>query len=124
MPTEFMLNSTDELLDILRVVKPEGNLASLDVESLQELLLACTTKSPFTHIDGSLSCQVDGVAMGSPLGVTFANFYICHADESQDTTYLLSLCRWLPCSELPTRPTLDQSIPWSSDCPLFYLWGI
>lgn len=114
MPAEFMLNSTDELLDILRVFKPEGNLASLDVESLftnvpvkttiniicdaiyrtpsadpfpiserilRELLLACTTKSPFRHIDGSLYRQIDGVAMGSPLGVTFANFYMCHAEN-------------------------------------------
>ena len=41
---------------------------------LKTLLLACTTKSPFLHIDNSLYLQADGVSMGSPLGVTLANF--------------------------------------------------
>ena len=45
---------------------------------LTQLLIACTTKCPFTHIDGSMYLQSDGVAIASPLGVTFANFYICH----------------------------------------------
>ena len=44
---------------------------------LIKLLPACTTECPFTHIDSSLFIQLDGVAMGSPIGLTFANFYIC-----------------------------------------------
>ena len=49
---------------------------------LIQLLFACTTKCPFTHIDGSMYLQSDGVTMGSPLGVTFANFYMCHLENS------------------------------------------
>ena len=43
---------------------------------LKKLLLACTTKSPFLHVDNSLYLQAGGVSMGSPLGVTLANFYM------------------------------------------------
>jgi hypothetical protein len=46
------------------------------------LLGACTTKAPFRHIDGTLYQQIDGIAMGSPLGVAFANFYMCHIENS------------------------------------------
>ena len=49
---------------------------------LTQLLIACTTKCSFTHIDGSIYLQSDGVAMGSPIGVTFANFYMCHLENS------------------------------------------
>ena len=48
----------------------------IDRNILKELLLACTTECPFTHMDGKLYIQKDGVSMGSPLGVTFANFYM------------------------------------------------
>ena len=48
---------------------------------LKKLLTACTTKCPFTHIDGNLYLQKDGVSMGSPLGVAFANFYMTHLEN-------------------------------------------
>ena len=48
---------------------------------LKQLLLECTTGSPFTHIDSTLYVQTDGVSMGSPLGVTFANFYMTHIEN-------------------------------------------
>ncbi|XP_069172815.1 uncharacterized protein [Procambarus clarkii] len=43
---------------------------------LRKLLLACTKKAPFVSPDGHMYKQVDGVAMGSPLGVLFANIYM------------------------------------------------
>jgi hypothetical protein len=49
--------------------------------SLESLLLLCTTEAPFYHIDGSIYCQKDGLAMGSPLGPTLANFYMCHIEN-------------------------------------------
>ena len=49
--------------------------------NLRKLLIACTTKNPFTHIDGTLYLQKEGVSMGSPLGVTFANFYMVHIEN-------------------------------------------
>ena len=39
---------------------------------LRELLLLCTKEAPFLSPSGQLYKQVDGVAMGSPLGVLFA----------------------------------------------------
>ena len=48
---------------------------------LKKLLVSCTTKAPFKHIDESLFLQIDGVAMGSALGVTCANFYMGHIEN-------------------------------------------
>ena len=48
---------------------------------LRQLLLTCTTEAPFRAPDDRLYLQVDGVAMGSPLGVLFANAYMCHIEE-------------------------------------------
>ena len=49
---------------------------------LRQLLEACTTGCPFEFLDESLYAQVDGVSMGSPLGVSFANFYMTHMENS------------------------------------------
>ena len=43
---------------------------------LTKLLIACTTQAPFRSPDGRTFVQIEGVAMGSPLGPTFANFYM------------------------------------------------
>ena len=48
--------------------------------TMKKLLEACTTKCPFMHRD-KLFLQRDGVSMGSPLGVTFANFYMVHVEN-------------------------------------------
>ena len=45
-------------------------------EKLKTLLEICTKQAPFTCPRGKMYCQVDGVAMGSPLGVLFANFFM------------------------------------------------
>ena len=43
---------------------------------MKEMLLVCTTETIFRHPNGDLYKQVDGVAMGSPLGPLFANYYM------------------------------------------------
>ena len=50
-------------------------------QTMESLLRICTTEAPFKHIDGSLYCQIDGVAMGSPLGPLFANFYMAELEN-------------------------------------------
>ena len=55
---------------------------AFDRNILKKLLIACTTKCPFSHIDQQLYLQTDGVSMGSPLGVTFANFYMVHLENN------------------------------------------
>ena len=77
-----MLSSTDDYLAIHRDKNPEGLICSLDVELLRRLSTLCTTEAPFRHINGTMDCQVDGVAMGSALGVTFANYNMAHIENT------------------------------------------
>ena len=51
-------------------------------EKLRRLLTLCTTEAPFRHISGTMHRQVDGVAMGSALGVTFANYCMAHIENT------------------------------------------
>ena len=48
---------------------------------LRTLLEACTKQAPFRCPRGKLYLQTDGVAMGSPLGVLFANFFMGTIEE-------------------------------------------
>ena len=41
-----------------------------------------SVKTPFKSPTGDIYLQVDGVSMGSPLGPLFANFYMCHIENS------------------------------------------
>ncbi|XP_076059498.1 uncharacterized protein LOC143036137 [Oratosquilla oratoria] len=115
IPKKYSLRSIDEFLDILHSTKPQGIMASLDVQSLfshvpilptiniimdnvyhhpqlpppkipennlKQLLIACTTEAPFKSPTGHLFYQIEGVAMGSPLGCTFAEFYMCNLENS------------------------------------------
>ena len=52
-----------------------------DRRTLSDLLRTCTSDCPFNHMDGKIYKQCDGVSMGSPLGVTFANFYMTHVEN-------------------------------------------
>lgn len=54
--------------------------------ALRTLLEICTMRSPFTDHNGQLYTQVDGIAMGSPLGVLFANFYMGTIEEKVFST--------------------------------------
>ena len=45
------------------------------------LLRLCTTKAPFRCPEGRLFYQVDGIAMGSPLGVLFAQAFMASVEE-------------------------------------------
>ena len=48
---------------------------------MEELLLVCTTETPFRAPCGELYLQIDGVSMGSPLGPLFANAYVSHLED-------------------------------------------
>ena len=60
---------------------PELSPPKIPQSILKELLQLCTKEAPFTAPDGYMYLQVDGVAMGSPLGPTFANFYMGHVES-------------------------------------------
>ena len=48
---------------------------------LRELLILCTTESPFIGPNDQLYQQINGVAMGSCLGPTFAAFYMGNLEQ-------------------------------------------
>ena len=48
---------------------------------MKKLLLICTTEVPFRDMDGKMNQQRDGVSMGSPLGPTFANFFMAEVEN-------------------------------------------
>ena len=52
------------------------------ISSFETILEICTLEAPFYSPDGKLYQQVDGVAMGSPLGVLFANLYMGYIEEN------------------------------------------
>ena len=68
---------------ILDRIYRDNTTPNLDIkeEHLKKLLELCTKESPFTSPQGQLYQQIDGVAMGSPLGVFFANFYMCTVEN-------------------------------------------
>ena len=48
-------------------------------------LLRIATKNQFFRFEGNLCEQVDGVAMGSPLGPPVANAFMCNIEEQLET---------------------------------------
>lgn len=60
---------------------PELPPPDLPPTVLETLLLICTTKTPFKNINGDLYVQCEGVSMGSALGPTFADYYMCHLEN-------------------------------------------
>ncbi|XP_076039428.1 uncharacterized protein LOC143024502 [Oratosquilla oratoria] len=63
---------------ILEEIYPENGAPKLDLPKapLKALLEICTMEAPFVCSQGNMYRQIDGVAMGTPLGVLFANFFM------------------------------------------------
>ena len=64
-----------------RVYRSEKDPLPIPEKILQDMLKSCTMEAPFLSHRGELFRQVDGVAMGSPLGVLFANIYMATVEE-------------------------------------------
>ncbi|XP_064106786.1 uncharacterized protein LOC135215761 [Macrobrachium nipponense] len=60
---------------------PDKQPPNIPEESLKTLLDICTKRASFTTHRGQMFRQKAGVAMGSPLGVLFANFYMGTVEE-------------------------------------------
>ena len=54
---------------------------SIEKDLMRELLLICTTETPF-NFDDKVYIQKDGVSMGSPLGPTFADYYMASMENT------------------------------------------
>ncbi|XP_068213386.1 uncharacterized protein [Palaemon carinicauda] len=72
-----------ETIDFIleRVYRDPSTPLNISEEALRTLLEVCTKKGPFTTHRGHTYIQKDGVGMGSPLGVLFANFYMGVVEE-------------------------------------------
>ncbi|XP_076045750.1 uncharacterized protein LOC143027993 [Oratosquilla oratoria] len=71
--------NVDQTIDfILKRVYHCDDTTPLNIfeKSLRSLLEICTKEAPFTCPNGRMYKQIVGVAMGSPLGVLFANFFM------------------------------------------------
>ncbi|XP_076039346.1 uncharacterized protein LOC143024430 [Oratosquilla oratoria] len=68
---------------IIQRVYHNDNTPTLDIpeHALRSLLQLCTKEVPFRSPRGHMYVQTDGVAMGSPLGVLFANFFMGTIEE-------------------------------------------
>ena len=74
--TNVPIDPTIEI--ILQHVYSNPNLPppKIPKEILKNFLEICTREAPFRCPEGKMYLQVEGVAMGSPLGPTFANYYM------------------------------------------------
>ena len=76
--TNVPMDETIEIcLDKLYALENPPRLPQL---VLKNLLLFATKKSHFVF-DGQYYDQIDGVAMGSPLGPVLANIFMCNFEE-------------------------------------------
>ncbi|XP_076038162.1 rha [Oratosquilla oratoria] len=75
--------NVDETISYILDRVYRSDLPALDIQEyvLKAMLETCTKEAPFLSHRGELFKQVDGVAMGSPLGVLFANMYMAQVCE-------------------------------------------
>ena len=55
--------------------------SSLSARTSISSSLVCTTEAPFRTHRGEIYRQINGVSMGSPLGVLFAEIYMAKVEE-------------------------------------------
>ena len=79
--TNVPIDSTIEIILQYTYSHPNIPPPKIPKEILKQFLQICTKEAPFTCPQGKLYLQVEGVAMGSPLGPTFANFYMGHLEN-------------------------------------------
>ena len=70
----------EETINIDKLFKNYTKVNNLTKESFRSSLESATLDS-FFICDGKYYKQKDGVAMGSPLGPTLANVFLCHFEE-------------------------------------------
>ena len=81
--TSIPLDETIELLADKAFCKNWFNLPyDLEISKKDRIeLLTIATKEQLFQFDGQLYEQIDGVAIGSPLGPLPANFFMCHIED-------------------------------------------
>ena len=78
--TNIPLNETIEIC-CDELFRSRNNVSGLSKEQFR-ILLELATKESFILFNGQYYKQIDGVAMGSPLGPTLANIFLCHHENN------------------------------------------
>ncbi|XP_076033080.1 uncharacterized protein LOC143020534 [Oratosquilla oratoria] len=99
----------DETINVILDRVYRSDLPALNIPEyiLKAILETYTKEAPFLSHRGELFKQVDGVAMGSPLGVLFANMYMAQVEKKVFNDH--------PPPELYARYIDDVFITTSSD---------
>ena len=90
--TNIPLNETINII-IEKLVSENETVHNLNKDQFK-YLLTLTTKEFYFLFDDELYQQVDGVAMGCPLGPTLANIFLCYYEDI-----------WLRNSSLECKPS-------------------
>jgi hypothetical protein len=88
---------TEETINIIlnRAFKDSDEFHGMKRNTLQKLLTICTQESHF-KFNGKYYDQIDGVAMGSPLGPFFANIFMDEFENSHmETLKELGVITWM-----------------------------
>ena len=105
----------DRTIDlIIERVYHNDSTPDLDIQEsvLRELLECCTKEVPFISPRGNKYRQIDGVAMGSPLGVLLANFFMGCIEEEvfKDTEKPNIYCRYIDDIFINTKNQADTEL--------------
>lgn len=79
--TSVPVHDTIDIILQYAYENPNMSPPNIRKDIMKELLLQCTTQTPFRHVDGGIYKQREGVSMGSPLGPLFANFYMANLES-------------------------------------------
>ena len=80
--TNVPVNATIKIILNYAYNNPDIPPPTIPKDLMEQLLLVCTTETPFKHPNGDVYLQIDGVSMASPLGPLFANFYMADLENN------------------------------------------
>ena len=80
--TNVPIDPTIEIILELSYNHPHMPPPQIPKNLLKQFLSLCTKELPFKAPDGKMYKQIEGVAMGSPLGPLFANYYMAYLENS------------------------------------------
>ena len=80
--TNVPIDHTIDIILQLAYNNPDIPPPQIPANLLQQLLSLVTKELPFRAPDNKIYIQIEGVAMGSPLGPLFANFYMAYLENS------------------------------------------
>ena len=80
--TSATLEKTIDILAKHAYHHPSMDAPEMPEATMKAMLRLCTKEAPFKSPQGDMYLQGDGIAMGSPLGVLFAQAYMAAVEET------------------------------------------